>query len=144
MNDLLLDSRLEILPPYMTRAGSSPGDGRGFKTEIISNLRLENNTKQQLKRWACVSCCLSRQPTALTPTLLETKSIYCCLLVQFYHHKSAYQRVEQASKDQCDERTAHNNYVVWHAKIRRCEVNKQRGSINTTERRVHWDEYGRR
>jgi hypothetical protein len=49
MNDLLHDSRLEILPPYMTQASSSPGDGRGFKRVIISNQRLENNTKQQLK-----------------------------------------------------------------------------------------------
>ena len=65
-------------------------------------------------------------------------------VVQFYHNESAYQHVEQASKDERDECAAHDDDVVRHAEIGRREVDEQRGGIDTMMRRIDRDEYGRR
>lgn len=45
--------------------------------------------------------------------------------VNFDHDESADQHIEQATEDKGDERAAHDDDIVRHAKVRRREVDQQ-------------------
>ena len=51
-------------------------------------------------------------------------------LIHRYHHEFSCHLVEDASKDESDERTTHDDHVVWHAKVGSCQIHEKYWGID--------------